>query len=182
MIANKTQLSKILGVAQKTIGEWHKIPNFPVKSTGQVGRGKGNEYDTKQVIQWFVNREVDKLLGGNQGAADGMDGEERTAVLDLNTERARLAAAQADKAEIEAEIAKGTIVRTDEMVAAWAGHFSALKGKLRAVCVRIAQRAQNMREPKKIELMTRSLIDEILRDHSDVTGSTEMEDEYISED
>lgn len=182
MIVNKTELSKFLGVAQKTISEWHTIPNFPVKSIGQVGRGKGNQYESKAVIQWMVQREVDRMLGGNQAASTGMSSEDRGRALDLNMERARLAAAQADKAEIDAELAKGTIVKTDDMVAAWSSHFSSLKGKLRSSCVRIARRAQSMRDATKIETMMRRMIDEILRDHEDADAVDEMKDEYLTED
>jgi len=176
MIVNKTELSKIFGVSQKVISEWHAVPNFPVISTGGVGRGKGNQYETKQVLEWYVNREMNKKLGGNQAAADGMSTESQQKAYDLNVERARLAAAQADKAEIDRDLAAGSVLPTDDVLAAWAKAFSMLRGKFRSVGVRIAKQTQAVNDAQKIQLIANRLIDEVLGDVASYDGGTKLED------
>lgn len=176
MIVNKTQLSKIFGVSQKLISDWHAIPNFPVVSTGGVGRGKGNQYETKAVLEWYVNREMNKKLGGNQAAGDGLSGEAQQKAYDLNVERARLAAAQADSAEIKRDLDAKAVLPADEVLGAWAKAYSTLRGKLRAIGVRVAKQTQAMNDPKQIQLITNRMIDEVLADLASYDGGTQLED------
>lgn len=50
------ELAEVTGYAQQTLIRWQKSEGMPVMLAGQ--RGKGNEYDTQEVIAWLVQREL----------------------------------------------------------------------------------------------------------------------------
>lgn len=59
MLVNKRELSDILGISERSLTEWQK-EGLPVASYAD-SRGQANEYDTKNVIAWLIEREVAKL-------------------------------------------------------------------------------------------------------------------------
>lgn len=60
MTVNQTQLAELLGVSDVTIWEWQKLePPLPMLKQG--ARGEPNQYDLREVIGWYVAREVKKL-------------------------------------------------------------------------------------------------------------------------
>lgn len=63
-IVNKKQLADIIGYSERSITEFQKDPNFPIKL--KAGRGSSNQYNTSDVIKWFVQRE---LSGDKQESA-----------------------------------------------------------------------------------------------------------------
>ncbi|MCV6589691.1 MAG: terminase small subunit [Marinobacterium sp.] len=58
MDVNKKQLADVLGVTERTLTDWQKAPDFPIKEAG--GRGRQNIYDTAEVIGWMIRRETGK--------------------------------------------------------------------------------------------------------------------------
>jgi phage terminase Nu1 subunit (DNA packaging protein) len=87
-IVLKTELAAILGKTIKTLVIWQNegMPYFEASSTG-----KGNTYNTAEVISWMIRRET------KSGP-------------DVNTERAKLAAAQTESAYLRNEERKGNLV------------------------------------------------------------------------
>jgi terminase small subunit / prophage DNA-packing protein len=57
MIVNKRGLSDVTGVSERTLTEWQKA-GLPIVNVGV--RGQENEYETTEVIQWMVNREISR--------------------------------------------------------------------------------------------------------------------------
>jgi phage terminase Nu1 subunit (DNA packaging protein) len=111
MKVNKKQLAEILGVTQKTITNYQS-QGLPFEDNE---RGVANVYDTKEVIRWFVERELNRRYG-----ASG-DVRER---LDKDYEQARLAKAQADGKEIENKIKQGELAPV-ELLTQVLSHVSA---------------------------------------------------------
>lgn len=100
---NKAQLSEIFGVTQATLTTWQKR-GLPIQSEG--GPGQSHVYDTKDVIRWFVNFEIDRKFG---------HAEHVTEALNKDYEQARLAKAQADGKEIENQIKRGELAPVELM-------------------------------------------------------------------
>ena len=50
-VVNKKELSEIIGVSERTLTDWQD-KGMPIKV--DAGRGKSNEYDTQDVIEWRV--------------------------------------------------------------------------------------------------------------------------------
>ncbi|WP_250589615.1 terminase small subunit [Neisseria subflava] len=59
MLVNKRELSEILGITERSLTEWQK-EGLPVASFADL-RGQANEYDTKAVIGWLIQRELQRL-------------------------------------------------------------------------------------------------------------------------
>lgn len=101
MLVNKQDLSEILGKAENTLTRWQKN-GMPIKVTGH--RGQSNQYDTEDVIEWMMTQRVQQVIVGPDGES-----------YDLKTEEARLKKHQADKAEIDAGIARGKVIDADDV-------------------------------------------------------------------
>lgn len=52
-VVNKKQLAEIIGKSERTITEWD-AQGMPIQHKG--GRGRSNEYETADVIEWMVDR------------------------------------------------------------------------------------------------------------------------------
>ncbi len=122
MIVNKRKLAEVFGVAEETITNWMKA-GMPVL-TQRRGSG-GNEYETADCIRWQFLRET----GGDDA-------------LDLNQERARLAKAQADRAELDAAELKGEMVRYEELSPHWVARGAAMRARLLTMSTKIAPRVR----------------------------------------
>lgn len=59
MLVNKRQLSEILGISERSLTDWQK-EGMPVAGYAE-NRGQANEYDTRAVIGWLVQREIERL-------------------------------------------------------------------------------------------------------------------------
>lgn len=58
MQVNKKQLAEIIGYSERALTDWQK-EGMPMLY--DAARGASNAYDTAQVIQWMVRRELDKF-------------------------------------------------------------------------------------------------------------------------
>lgn len=90
-IVLKTELAAIIGKTPKTITIWQNegMPYFEA-----TGSGKGNTFNTVEVIEWMIRRE-------NKTGPD------------VNEERAKLAAAQTESAYLRNEERKGNLIALD---------------------------------------------------------------------
>ena len=89
-------------MADTTLTTWQKN-GLPILNAS--GRGKASAYNTKQAINWRIQYEVQKI------APTGTKG----VLLDRNAEDARLKKHQADKAEIEAQIAQRKVILVEDV-------------------------------------------------------------------
>lgn len=93
-IVLKTELSAIMGVTPKTIGIWQAegMPHTQATSTG-----KGNLYNTAEIIAWYVRRQT-------------------KSGLDVNEERAKLAEAQTEAANLRNLERKGELIPLEDAI------------------------------------------------------------------
>ncbi len=94
----RSELAKIFGVTERTISAWGQDESFPVTRIGAIK--KRLQFDTKEVIDWYVQREVAKLRPNGK-------------LLDPENERALLWRAQRlynerRTEDINAEVARRT--------------------------------------------------------------------------
>jgi phage terminase Nu1 subunit (DNA packaging protein) len=85
--------------------------------------GRGTDYVVfmGDVIRWLVEREVRAA------------GHEPVEKLDLNAERARLAKEQADKTELENKLARGELVRAEDVLKGDEVIYAGLRDRIMAV-------------------------------------------------
>jgi len=126
MVGQK-DLAAILDVAQVTLTGWHRDHGMPIAVKGQ--RGAGYSYDIGAVFRWYGQWQVDKAIG--KGHEPGSE------VIVLKTEEGRLKKFQADKAEVDAQIARKTVLLIDdvkdtlnEIAATYGSQLDALGGRL----------------------------------------------------
>lgn len=105
-LLNQTELAEILEVSKATITMWAREYGMPVASKGK--RGQTNGYDLAAIFRWYGSWQVDKVL--SKGATN--DGGR---IIDLKQEEARLKYHQADKAEIEAQKARGEVLLIEDV-------------------------------------------------------------------
>lgn len=94
---NQTELAEIIGVSDVTLWEWQK-EGMPVQEQGV--RGTANQYDTKEVIDWCIQRELKRAGKGE-------------------TQRDREARLRGDLLEIELAQQRGTMVPSDQVKPIW---------------------------------------------------------------
>lgn len=138
MIVNKRELADILGVAEDTLTQWQRDPNFPVKSKSRGQRG--NEYETSDVVAWLRKREVDNLVGNSN-------------LIDIEEAKRRKVAAEAGLVELELAKEKGEVAIISEVAQEFGEQLSALRAKLLSLPSKTAGMvfaAKDMTEAKDI--------------------------------
>jgi phage terminase Nu1 subunit (DNA packaging protein) len=100
-IINKVELSEILGIAERTITSYQKN-GLPIEIDG--GRGQSNSYNTKDVIDWFVDWRLSKLSGPRDDAQ-----------YIFEEERARLTYHQANREALKEQEERSTLVPAENI-------------------------------------------------------------------
>jgi len=124
MIVNKKELSDILGITERSLTTWQKN-GLPIAVDG--GRGAHNQYDTKDVIQWMIRREISKLTVNTDGTAH-----------DYDEERSRLTFHQANKASLEEDVLRGLLIPSETVSSVWGDMISAFRAKILSVPTKTA--------------------------------------------
>ena len=156
-IVNKTELAEIVGKTQKTLTTWQQN-GMPVKLAGK--KGTGNQYDTANVIDWIVNREISKLTIDEDGQ-----------FYDVDVERGRLTHHQANKTALEEEILKRKLIPADEVEAEWSKMVSSLRAKMLAIPTKTAHKLINVSDFEEVESVLKSYIYEALKELSENEGN-----------
>ena len=105
MLVDKRELSEILGITERSLTEWQK-EGLPVASFADL-RGQANEYDTKAVIGWLIQRELQRL--------------------NREKPRDRLDRLKADAIELEIKERTGELAPAALFERAWADHITAAR-------------------------------------------------------
>ena len=71
MIVTRTELAKLLDVSVTTIGNYEKMPGFPIDGSTISKKGVEKKYDLKLVIAWLIKKEKESA------AAKTNDGSEK---------------------------------------------------------------------------------------------------------
>lgn len=119
----RPELADIHGVSQVTISTWSQ-KGMPVLS--KDAQGRATSYDATATIEWRIRQEIGRITTGSTGEK-----------LDKNAEEARLRKHQADKAEVEAQKARGEVILIEDnrdillqVAAVYAAQLDALGGRL----------------------------------------------------
>lgn len=107
-LVNGSELSQILDVSRLTVTNWTNDHGMPQAEKGK--RGTRHQYDIGACFRWYGEWQVSKVLRTNPD-----DGSGTGTVISLKTEEARLKKHQADKAEVEAQKAKGEVLIVDDV-------------------------------------------------------------------
>jgi phage terminase Nu1 subunit (DNA packaging protein) len=102
-IVNKSELAEILGISERTLTSYQKN-GLPIEIEG--GRGNSHQYDTKEVIDWFIDWRLKKLGGPNTDNGEKYNFEE---------ERARLTFHQANREALKEEEEKGSLIPAEHV-------------------------------------------------------------------
>ncbi|WP_025041019.1 terminase small subunit [Nitrosospira briensis] len=114
-IVNKSALSEIVGISERTLTDWQR-DGLPVVYSGE--RGESNQYDTEQVIAWMIAREVAKFQ--------------------VESQKDRLSRLQGDKVELEIAEKRGLLIPVGEIEPAWNAMVASARSFLRSQPDRLA--------------------------------------------
>src|SRR4051794_11023550 len=106
MIANKAQFCAIVGWTAREFDGYLPL-GLPAKKKSS-SRAETWQVDTVAAIAWLVNKATREVVGDPAP-------EDQPGALDVNQQRARLLAAQADVAEQQAAQMRGRLVDADEI-------------------------------------------------------------------
>ena len=123
-LVNREELAAILGKNAGTITEWLRL-GLP-RVAASAGRS-GDTYDTEAVIEWMVQREVRKLMVGENGE-----------LINFEMERARLTKEQADKVAMDNAIKRGDLMSASDVAKHWAGIIVNAKTRLLSIPTKAA--------------------------------------------
>lgn len=153
MLVNKTQLAEILGKSQQTLTTWQKngMPIFAEGSNGQA-----NQYDTEQVINWLVSREISKLSVDSDGR-----------VHDYEMERARLTHHQANKTSLEEAVLKGSLIPAEKVERVQGDMVSAFRAKMLSLPTKAAHSLIQLETLSEAQDAIKPYIYEALKELSD---------------
>jgi len=142
---NQQQIAFICGVTSRSIRDWADAP-----------RNSDGTYNAQDFIAWFIQRSS----GGN--------GEK-----EFNTQRERLAAAQAEKVETENRIRRGELADTKQMLEMWSGVLAAVRAKLLSLPTKLGPQLVNTAEPaiiaSRIRTEVYSALDELAGDSTETS-------------
>lgn len=145
-IVSQQELAELFGKSVKTITSWQKDGTDPMPCEFHGRRGKSNQYDTEKCIGWYVRRELSKLNVTNHGE-----------VLDLETERTRLAKAQADAYEIKNAISRNESIEINAVGDAIADVMSSVASILDSIPLKVKNRVPSL-TASELEIVTREIV------------------------
>lgn len=135
---NQSELVQILDVSERTLYRWQN-EGMPVKMRG--ANGLSNQYDSRAVIDWMIQREI------NRRVINGEDGQ----CFDLDAERARLTYHQANIASLDEQVKEGRLIPTEIVKTAWADLVMAFRSKILSIPTKAAHHFLNLCELTQIQ-------------------------------
>lgn len=124
-VLNRTDTAAALGIAKTTLDNW-VADGAPVMDR-QGRKGVETQYETGEVIRWWLAREVEKVA--QRGDADAID-----------AHRSRKLSAEADLRELELAKLQGELIHLDEVERAFTQYSVAVRGAAMALPDRAALR------------------------------------------
>lgn len=139
---NKSQLEEILGVSHVTLTEWQE-QGLPIEVRAER-KGQSHTYETKQVIDWMIQRELNKANA-------------------KETARDRLARMQGDMVELDLLTKRGLLVPVEQIEPAWTSMVAAAKSYLRQEPDRLTHLLNTMESVDAKRDLLAETFDEFLR-------------------
>lgn len=137
-LVNKRELAELVGKSERTLTEWQKngMPIFV-----DAIRGGENKYDMPEVIEWLIERAVNKALGGVNNNPDG---------LDSDMELARLRHHQANIAQLDEHERRGVLLNAEDVNLAMGELDNQVRSAVLAMPARLAPSLVKIRTVKEM--------------------------------
>ncbi|PWG62326.1 terminase small subunit [Spiribacter halobius] len=145
MKLSKQHLADLFGVTVRTVSEWQRDTEFPAPTR----EGRRNLYDAAAVVAWWRDREIARLIEGEDGR-----------LLDLNHERARLAKAQADRQEYALARERGELVEAAAVGEVVGDDYTRMRARLLA----LPTKAAAMVTPETDTAVCQRILDDLVRE------------------
>lgn len=145
MKLTKQHLADLFGVTVRTVSDWQREADFPAPTK----EGRRNLYDAAAVVGWWRDREIARLIEGEDGK-----------LLDLNHERARLAKAQADRQELALARERGELVPVELVGEAVGSDYTRVRARLLAMPTKAAA----LLAPETDTAICQSILDDLVRE------------------
>lgn len=165
MSMTRKQLAELFAVTERTISTWQLEPDFPAPHR----LGRSNLYDSPAVLRWWRDREIGRLIEGEDGR-----------MLDLSQERARLAKVQADRQTLLLERERGALVSVDLVGELVGREYATVRTRLLALPSKLAPIVLPMGAHQQVHQALSDEIHTILTEMSDpetITDNTEENDD-----
>ena len=153
---NKTELSEIIGVSQRTLTTWQKN-GMPIAMDGT--RGTENLYDTEEVIQWMIQREIQRRIADHGGDEDQW--------FDYEKERARLTHHQANIAALDEQVKEGRLIPAEVVQGAWDDFVAAFRAKTLSIPTKTAHHFITLSDLNQIQDCLKEHLNEALAELAD---------------
>ena len=154
-LVNKFELAEIIGKSERTITTWQKN-GMPISVDGK--RGEANQYDSQEVIDWFVQREINNVLQ--------MEGSDKS-IYNFEVERARHEYHKANIAEMEQDLKKGQTIEMEIVSEVQNRMFAGFRAKCLSLPSKIAPRVVYLDDLAEIENELRTAIYDALHEFAE---------------
>lgn len=152
-LVNKKELCEILGKSERTITTWQKN-GLPIEL--EARRGQSNTYDTEQVLDWLISREIAGLTSGEGGA-----------IHDYEAERARLTHHQANKTSLEEDVLKGKLIPADLVEQVQGDMVTAFRSRILSIPTKAAHALLGIEDINESKETLKEFLYEALNELSD---------------
>ncbi len=150
----KKDLAALFGVSTRTVTDWQNTDGFPQPRVD----GRQRWYPASAVLQWWFDREVLKVIEGENGPS-----------LNLNDARTKLAVAQTRKAEVETQMkevelskTRGDVISISAVADVWLDIVSAARSRMLSIPAKMASVIAPESDPMKIRELLETEIEESL--------------------
>ena len=152
---NKAELSEIIGVSQRTLTTWQKN-GMPIAMDGI--RGTENLYDTAEIIDWMIQREIQRRITDHGGDEDDW--------YDFEKERARLTYHQANIAALDEQVKETELISAETVCRAWCDLTTAFSAKVRSIPTKAAHNFIRLTDINQIQDCLKVYLNEALTELS----------------
>lgn len=152
-LVNKSQLAEIVGKTQQTLTTWQKN-GLPIFAEGR--NGQSHQYETADVIQWMINREIGKLTVSDDGR-----------VHDYEAERARLTHHQANKTALEESVLKGKLIPAEVVEQVQGDMVSAFRARILSIPTKAAHAVLGLDDMNEAQDTLKQFLYEALNELAD---------------
>lgn len=153
MLVDKKTLCALFGVSERSLTEWTK-EGMPVAASG--GRGKSNQYESIDVLAWYIERQI------NKATVEGDFEPESAMGAALMKERTRKMAADADISEITASVKRGDLLVKDRVRHEWSRLISDFRQAAMQLPLRLAPKLLNIQTQERVKELVKKETDAML--------------------
>lgn len=164
MLVNKAELAEIVGKSERTLTTWQKN-GMPIAHDG--ARGEQNKYETSEVIEWMIEREINARIQGH--------GDNENDFYDYEIERSRLTHHQANKTALEEQKLAGELIDREFHESIISDMAATIRANALAIPTKGAHLFLNLCELEEIQANLKTLIYELLGELTTYEPSADLD-------